>query len=151
MCDGVSVLAGGWSLVATVQRRCPGKPGKPCGTRFRVQSQNPRKFCESCSPPRFRSDRIDPPPSIPDEYLPGPIERSVLAELEAVDRAGAVKGQIALGVARDCDRLAGLPQRSAVAERLVKLVADAMAGTKATTDRLDEVAARRAEKAAAAS
>jgi len=136
--------------VATVQRTCPGKGGRKCGTRFRVPSQSRRMFCEACSPPRFRH-ADGPPPAPPVDEGPGPIEVAVLAELERTGRAGTIEGVALATLARDADRLPP-DKRAAVVERLLRVKALALVGAKPpSASPVDEIGRRRAERIASAS
>lgn len=89
-------------------------------------------------------------PPVPD--VAGPIEAAIVAQLEAVERAQTVEGLVAVSVARDLD--AGrvtAAQKPGVGQKLAALMAAALAGTQPPTqDRLDDLARKRAEKAASA-
>ncbi len=136
--------------MATVQRRCPGKAGRECGTRFRVPSQSRRRFCEVCSPPRFRESAEPPPPVATEDPGPGPIEVAVAAELDRTGRAGTIEGVALLSLARDADRLPA-ERRAAVIEKLLRVKAVALAGVRAAgPDPVDDIARKRAERMASA-
>lgn len=139
--------------MATVTRRCK---NEKCKRRFRISAQSRRLFCEECRPPRTGAGAVlDPVPApVGDGGAPGPVEAAALAQLEAVQRHESVAGVLVLALARDIDSGAVSPaQKGAAGEKLVRLLAEATRGTTPprSTDRLDEIAARRAEKARAAS
>lgn len=134
--------------MAELRRRCP-----QCKRQFRPRKGSPRRYCESCRPPRVRGGVVEGVPIGPvvDDRKPGPLEVACLAELERVDRVTTIEGVALLAVARDADRLEGTPQRAGVLERLLKLKAAALVGTApAEVDRVDELAAARAARIASA-
>jgi hypothetical protein len=89
------------------------------------------------------------PAPVPDTV--GLIEAAARLELERVGRLDTVAGAIVVAVARDADRVAP-ERRAAVAEKLLKLLAQAVAGTKpAGPDPVGDIARARAARVAAAS
>jgi DNA-directed RNA polymerase subunit RPC12/RpoP len=133
----------GGDVMVAVRMRC----GK-CHQRFTRPQGSRRIYCETCSPSRVKP--LDPEVrSSPD--IPGPIEASVRAQLEAAERAGTVQGLVALSVAADLDAGRVAPaQKPGVGQKLAALVASAVEGTAPPTcDRLDELAEARTRRASA--
>lgn len=130
-------------MALAVRMRCA-----KCSARFTRPQGSRRKNCETCSPSRVKP--ITEAPSSPD--IVGPIEASVRSQLDAVGRAESVEGLVAVSVARDIDAGRVTPaQKARVGQQLASLMAAATAGTAPPTqDALDELAQRRADRAASA-
>jgi hypothetical protein len=126
--------------MADLRKRCPG-----CKRQFRPAKGTRRLYCETCRPPRERVP--DGQPAASED--PGPIEVRVRAELEQADRLETVEAEVVLRLAREMDstRPTG-SQLAAMTPRLLAARTEALRGVKLTTDRLDEVTARRLAKAA---
>jgi hypothetical protein len=138
--------------VASERKTCK---SSTCHTKFSRPLGSRREYCETCRPPR-KPSLADRAPSSPPPVDPGvgPIEARTLSDLQAVERHDTVPGLLVLALARDIDRGVVKPEQKGVAgQRLLQLLTTALAGTQAPApaDRLDEVAARRIQKAAAAS
>lgn len=122
-----------------------------CGRSFRRERGSSRINCFTCSPSRTKvTEPTSASSSSPD--IAGPIEASVRSQLEAVGRAETVEGLVAVSVARDIDAGRVTPaQKPGVGQKLAALMAAATAGTAPPTqDALDELAQRRADRAASA-
>lgn len=135
--------------MASIRLRC----GK-CRQRFSKQQGSRRIYCEACSPPRKPPVGLRDVPSAPaGDGGRGPIEARLWEDLAAVDRAETVDGLVALSVARDLDAGRVPPgQKPTVGAKLAGLRDKALEGTAPpTADRLDDLAARRAERERAAS
>ena len=76
----------------------------------------------------------------------------MFSDLELVERHGTVEGLIALSVARDLDSGRVAPaQKPGVGQKLALLLAAALEGTRTPEpDRVDDLATRRAQRAASA-
>jgi hypothetical protein len=89
---------------------------------------------------------VQPLPDRPTE--PGPIETATRKELDARQRADTTAGAIALRLARDLDSSTlTASQASSLSSQLLRTMAIALEGAPAAPDAMDELAARRREKA----
>jgi hypothetical protein len=135
--------------VASERRTC----AKGCGRKFSRPLGSRRVYCEKCSPPRKPKAVAVAPSRSTDSSAPGPIETLALAQLQEAGRTETIEGLTLLRLAREMDgERATASQLGALAEKMLRIASVALAGArKAAPDRLDEITARRAAKAAAAS
>jgi hypothetical protein len=130
--------------VASERRTC----AKGCGRKFSRPLGSRRVYCETCSPPRKPKASGEPAPVV--HVGTGPIEAAALAELTAASRVDTFAGQMWLRLAREADHAPGAKVGTLVAAML-KVQTTALAGWKPPrNDRLDQLAAARARKAASA-
>lgn len=135
--------------MASERRTC----AKGCGKKFSRPLGSRRVYCEKCSPPRKPKAVAVASSAALEPSEPGPIEALALAQLQDAGRTETIEGLTLLRLARemDSDRPAA-SQLGALAEKMLRVASVALAGArKAAPDRLDEITARRAAKAAAAS
>ena len=132
--------------MADLRRVCP-----QCKRRFRPAKATRRLYCETCRPSRLRPGTAEPQQGT-DQGAPGVIEARVFSDLELVERHGTVEGLIALSVASDLDSGRVAPaQKPGVGQKLALLLAAALEGTRTPEpDRVDDLATRRAQRAASA-
>ncbi|MBM0275105.1 hypothetical protein [Micromonospora tarensis] len=129
--------------MAGPRKRCK---TKTCPERFTRPQGSRREYCERCRPPRQKPAAVLPLPERPTE--PGPIETATRKELEARNRVDTTAGAIALRLARDLDsQLLTASQASSLSSQLLRTMAIATEGAPAAPDEMDELAARRREKA----
>lgn len=143
----IRMHAGGCA-VASERKTCQ-KP-KGCGTKFSRPLGSRRIYCEKCSPPRARLAAVADAPASDDS--PGAIEAQALVRLEVAGRVDTIEGQLLLRMAREADSgRATSAQLGSLAEKLLRVADVALEGAKPVErDALDELAERRAAKAASA-
>lgn len=124
--------------MATVQRRCP-----KCSRRFRIQSQSPRKFCETCRPPRLKP-LPEPEQEAPRLPVVGEVERSLREALDAAGRVDRYQAVLALRLARQLDSATSVAGAQGLAKQIDDLMVRALDGVDLEPpDFVDEVAERR--------
>lgn len=130
--------------MATERTACP-----RCRKRFARVVGTRRKYCEQCSPPRRPPASAAPP--APVERPPGPVESRARIELERAGRLDTVEGLVLVNLARRLDDPATTgSQAASVARELREASRAALAGTVSSVDPLDQLEARRRERAASA-
>lgn len=139
--------------MASERRTCK---SSTCHRRFSRPLGSRREFCEECRPPRNRNQDAPAAPVLAGPgapgWSPGRIESRALAELTAAGRAETLEGEIVVRLAREMDsgRVAGSALTS-LAKQLLDAKSRAMVGIKPPDrDRVDDLADRRADKAATA-
>ena len=126
----------------TSERRTCKSP--ECHQKFTRPQGSRRIFCETCRPSKVRP--VDPPP-LDEDVEPGPIESAARLELEEAGQASTTEGLLFLRLAREVDaRRATGSGLAALADRLLKAKAVALAGPESMGDAVDELRARRQVK-----